>query len=289
MNLEQFLHERGEQLIRSGREWRMASDHSVTIRGNEWYDHANGEGGGPISFVRRLYGVDYVGAMQMLLDERIEYVPMHRSEPHSPKPFELPPRNSDMRRVFAYLCKERRISQSVVAHFVHEGTLYEDAKYHNCVFVGKDENGIPRHAHKRSTNGNGKALRLNAEGCDPRYSFHHIGTSDVLFVFEAPIDMLSYITLNPTDWKRHSYMACCGTSSRPVEWMIEHLPNVGRVFLCLDGDHAGRMATDRMSKLLTDMVKEVDVLVPHRKDWNEDLVQITLQKEVHEPRMSFQY
>ena len=30
----------GAKLLASGREKRLARDHSVTIRGNEWYDHA---------------------------------------------------------------------------------------------------------------------------------------------------------------------------------------------------------------------------------------------------------
>lgn len=121
-----------------------------------------------------------------------------------PKPFVLPPANSNMRRVYAYLVKHRNIDRSVVAHFAREKLLYEDADYHNAVFVGTDEDGVPRHAHKRSANSFGKAFRLNVEGCDPRHSFHHIGTDGSLYVFEAPIDMLSYITLHPESWQSHS-------------------------------------------------------------------------------------
>ena len=40
VDLEEFLRCRGEKLLASGREKRLARDHSVTIRGNEWYDHA---------------------------------------------------------------------------------------------------------------------------------------------------------------------------------------------------------------------------------------------------------
>ena len=37
VDLEYFLLGRGEKLIASGREKRLASDHSITVRGNEWY------------------------------------------------------------------------------------------------------------------------------------------------------------------------------------------------------------------------------------------------------------
>ena len=45
VDLEFFLRSRGEKLIPSGREKRLASDHSITVRGNEWYDHAAEQGG----------------------------------------------------------------------------------------------------------------------------------------------------------------------------------------------------------------------------------------------------
>ena len=57
MDLPEFLRRQGEKLIRSGSEFRMASDRSVTVRGNEWYDHEAHRGGGPISFVQTRYGV----------------------------------------------------------------------------------------------------------------------------------------------------------------------------------------------------------------------------------------
>ena len=40
VDLERFLLSQGEELIRSGPEKRLKRDHSVTIRGNGWYDHA---------------------------------------------------------------------------------------------------------------------------------------------------------------------------------------------------------------------------------------------------------
>ncbi|WP_322181574.1 DUF3991 and toprim domain-containing protein [Neglectibacter caecimuris] len=282
VDLEEFLRMRGEKLTRSGREKRMTSDHSVTIRGSEWYDHATEKGGGPISFVRDFYGLSYPEAVSLLLDgeQGVEYPTAKPQEEEPPKPFELPPINGDCRRVYAYLLKQRRIDREVISHFVKAGLLYEDAKYHNCVFVGTDENGVPRHAHKRSTNSYGEAFRINVEGCDLRYSFHHIGEDDQLFVFEAPIDMLSYITLNPDGWEQHSYVACCGTSSIPVLNMIDGLPQLRQVFLCLDNDKAGHTSSERMVELIADRGLRADRLTPEHKDWNEDLVSEYAQEEV---------
>lgn len=272
VDLEEFLRYRGERLIASGREKRLASDHSVTVRGNEWYDHAQERGGHAVSFVQWFYGLNYPDAVTTLLGGELGTACPSAKErvEEPPKPFALPPVHKDMRRVYAYLVKHRGIDRSVVAHFGREKLLYEDAEYHNAVFVGIDENGVPRHAHKRSTNSFGKAFRLNVEGSDPRHSFHHIGTDGSLYVFEAPIDLLSYITLHPEDWETHSYVACCGTSIQPVLKILERAPQLNTVLLCLDNDEAGHTASQRMSAQLSDQYT-VERLIPENKDWNEDL------------------
>ena len=108
------------------------------------------------------------------------------------------------------------------------------------------------------------------EGCDPRHSFHHIGTDGSLYVFEAPIDMLSYITLHPEGWQSHSYVACCGTSIQPVLKLLERQPQINTVLLCLDNDEAGHLASRRMKEQLAERYT-VERLIPAHKDWNDDL------------------
>jgi len=107
VDLEMFLLDQGEKLLSSGSEKRLVSNHSVTVRGNEWYDHATKEGGGPITFVQKFYDLSYPEAMTRLLNgERGEFrsVPPKQKEK---KEFCLPPRNDTMRRVYAYLLNQR--------------------------------------------------------------------------------------------------------------------------------------------------------------------------------------
>ena len=273
IDLEEFLRCRGEKLIASGREKRLTGDHSITIRGNEWYDHAAEKGGGPVSFVQTYYGLSYPEAMTLLLGGETgqAYPATQEKATEPPKPFELPETNDDMRRVYAYLMKQRHIDKSVISHFARAGTLYEDAKYHNCVFIGRDETGRVCHAHKRSTNSYGEAFRINVEGSDPRYTFHHIGSDGSLYVFEAPIDLLSFISMYPKDWQKHSYIACCGTSSQPVLKMLERMPEQGTVYLCLDNDEAGHKASRRMAEQLSERGIPSVRIAPRLKDWNDDL------------------
>ena len=89
-------------------------------------------------------------------------------------------------------------------------------------------------------------------------------------MFEAPIDMLSFITLYPENWQRHSYVACCGTSIQPVLQMLEQVPQLDTVLLCLDNDEAGHQASRRMREQL-EVRYSVERLIPENKDWNDDL------------------
>ena len=57
-----------------------------------------------------------------------------------PKAFALPEPYGTMRRMYAYLMRQRHIDRDVISYFVHEKLLYED-KHHNCVFVGQDGSG----------------------------------------------------------------------------------------------------------------------------------------------------
>ena len=273
VDLVEFLRRQGEKLIRSGPEYRMASDHSVTVRGNEWYDHASKEGGGPISFVQNYFGLSYPEAVTRLLDGeqgRIYEPAPKKKEPK--KKFIQPPVGLEMRRVYAYLLKKRLIDREVLSTFVWAGLIYEDEKYHNAVFAGKDEHGVVRHAHKRSTSDIGKTFRINVEGSDPRYSFHWNGTSDRLYVFEAPIDLLSFLTLYPKDWQQHSYVALCGVGEQAMLWMLEQAPEFRRPILCLDHDAAGIEATGRLKEILAERgYAETAVLQSIHKDWNEDV------------------
>jgi len=198
VDLEEFLLRQGEKLIKSGREKRLASDHSITVRGCEWFDHASNEGGRAVSFVQKYYGKSYIEAMSMLLGESMEpfYPQAKKQEPTEQKPFAPPVPNANMHRVFAYLLKTRGLDADVVSFFARKKMLYEDGAHHNAVFIGTDEGGCPRHAHLRSTNSFGKAFRLNVESSDPRYSFHHTGTDGSLYVFEAPIDTCRAYSVN---------------------------------------------------------------------------------------------
>ena len=281
VNLEEFLRMRGEKLERVGREHKLiyydssGKHDSITIRGSKWFDHKNQTGGGAIKFMQEFYGMDFQTAVQELLGQRV--TPLSHSPPKAiakeeKKEFKLPEANSNMHRVYAYLIKQRFINPNIISHFAKQHTLYEDKEHHNAVFVGVDENGVPRQAHKRSTNSYGNSFRITCEGSDTRYSFAHFGESKRLYVFEVPIDIMSFLTLYPKDWQKHSCIAMNGVYENAVLTALKNHSNLSEVILCVDNDEGGIEAVDRLKDILTENgYTDVKRLAPKFKDWNEVL------------------
>ena len=282
VDLAEYLRVRGEKLERAGREYKLiysddsGSHDSITIRGSTWFDHKNQTGGGAIKFMQYHYGMDFPTAVQELLGQRVtslSSVPLKSTkQSEKQKDFRLPEANDNMHRVYAYLIKQRFIAPEIISHFAKRKLLYEDKEHHNAVFVGADENGVPRQAHKRGTATFGKSFRQTVEGSDTRYSFAHFGESEKLFVFEVPIDMLSYLTLYPEKWQEHSYIAMNGVYENAVLTALKGHSNLSEIVICIDNDVGGIDAADRLSDILEEKgYADIKRLVPEFKDWNECL------------------
>lgn len=249
---------------------------SVTISGSKWYDHKNQRGGYTVKFLQEFLGFSFQNAVIELLGGHCsaQTAQFISREPPKPviRPFALPEPHSDMRRVFAYLTKQRFIDPQIISHFAHEHKIYEDRKYHNVVVVGLDENGTPKQASVRSTLSFGKTFRITVAGSDTNYSFSHFGNDEKLFVFEAPIDMLSFITLRQKNWNNHNYIAMNGVYESALLKALESHSDLKNIFLCTDNDEGGIEAAERLSDILrAKNYENVFRILPQNKDWNEDL------------------
>jgi hypothetical protein len=299
-DLANFLINQGEKVKKSGSEYEwLDGSQKVTIRGHLWYHQYEQVGGDAVDFVRRFYNKYYAEAVQMLLNGGGGHIITSQPFLKQTAEFKLPPRNDRMSRLFSYLLLNRGIDKDVLYEFVRNKMIYESADYHNVVFVGYDTNGKPRHAHKRGTV-KSNSYKGNVAGSQPEFSFHWYGTSDRIYLFEAPIDMLSYISMQKAKdlqeilaredelkynktferelaaaacrWKNHSYAASCSVSDRVLFQCLKDNPNIKKVFLCFDNDNAGQTANKRIAEKLNSMNIQNKILVPNRKDWNEDLL-----------------
>ena len=266
VDLEKFLRAQGETLVRSGKEYRWKAHDSLTVCGNKWFRHSQSKGGLPVDFVMEFYGKSFPEAVQMLTGEPGEAQP--EADPAPSPAFRLPLRNVTNANILNYLTQERKLSPSLVNFFIAAGDIYEDSSHHNVVFVGRDADGHPRYASSRGIQ---EKFRQDAAGAEKAFGFAHRGTDKQLLVFEAPIDLLSFIELFPKNWQQHNYLSLGGVSGKALRQFLSKRPDVERVFLCLDADKAGEDACKRLAALLPDTVS-VTRIQPCMKDWNDVLV-----------------
>ena len=280
-----MLQVQGEKLKKQGRVYRWLRYDSTVIDRNRWYRHSREIGGGPIQFMQHFYGMDFVEAVKYLLDgeEGAELVQASRT-PEPKLPFTPPKLSKNMHRTFAYLIKTRKIDADIVQHFVNEKKILETEEHHNTAFCGYDEKGEMKQMHLRSTLP-GNRFFLDIDGSDKQYYFRHIGTNSDVYVFEAPIDMLSYITMNKENWQESSYVCLGGVAIDALKNVLSTNEQISKVYMCVDRDDAGDKTVKRIGDELNEMGYEWERILPENKDWNEDLTAGSEQTENFELTM----
>ena len=265
VSLEDFLRSQGESLKRCGKDMEWKAHDSLKIRGNKWHRFSNSTGGYPIDFVMEFYGKSFPEAVEMLTGEKGEG--QQEAVPAPSPEFHLPLRNVTSVNARNYLIGERGMDEGIVDYFISRGDIYEDADHHNVVFVGKDTANMPRYAHCRGTK---EKFRLDVAGSDKAYGFCYQGKNDKVCVFEAPIDLLSFIHLFPKNWQDHNYLSLGGVAYKALEQFL-HDHEIRTVYLCLDSDQAGNDACEKLNDSIPEGMK-VFRLKPPVKDWNELLL-----------------
>ena len=270
-----LLERMGETVKKAGREyeWFDNKDQKVTISNYLWFNQYERVGGNAVDFIRKYLGMNYPDAVRYILGENTGQTRVFKRRPaeEEERKLKIPDSYKNMNRVFSYLMNKRGLDRDLLHIFASAGLIYESVPYPNVVFVGKDEAGVIRHCHKRGT-ASQSVYKRNSPGSDPRWSFHWIGNSTNLFLFEAPIDMLSYIQMFPNDWMNNTYAAACSVSDKVLEQCLLVNPNIHNVYVCFDNDKAGQDAAKRIKEKLFTKGIHVEILVPTLKDWNEDLL-----------------
>lgn len=287
-DIKQYLESIGENVLRSGTEYMWAKHDSVKFRGHVWYQHSTGNKGTAVDFLMYFYNYSFQDAVITLLDGN--YIATRNTRPedmlgkqpdekyHKKHKVILPPKHSNTNRLYAYLCKTRKIDINVVHHFVKKQLIYEDSYNHNIVFVGKDKKGIIRYAGLKGTLTD-KSFRREITGSNKAYCFRHIGTSSTLFVFEAFIDLFSYITLFHLNkpWQTFNYIALGGLYLDVLKKFLFDYPHIKNIVICTDNDqnskdnknHGQIFAQNAIKQLESKYAVTIDT--PYLKDWNEVL------------------
>ncbi len=284
-------------------EYRTATHSSLVISKGKWIWNRGGIGGKTaLDYLIKIRGMGFVEAVETILGSRaalISYaLPVERKEP-PPKqwPFYPPKPCRYGNRAVAYL-QQRGISPDVIKQCIQAGILYESryynpqSEYHNvavCVFAGKDESGKIVFATMRGIDTDFKQDKAGSDKsrgfCVPAPS----PDSTRLAVFEAPIDLLSHMTLEQRSGavvETHR-LSLGGTSDVALIAFLERNPQIEAIDLCLDNDDAGRTAAQAIqSRLAADErfahIRTKLCLPCEGKDYNETLLR-TIQRERDPP------
>lgn len=275
-DLPTLLEDLGYTVIPIGSYFTAKEMDSLRIKNRRtWFRYSEQVGGDAITFLQHFQGMSFTEAVEYLLDR--DHAAPVRFIQHSPteapaQTFTLPEPNSDNRRVFAYL-RKRGISPRVINEFIGSGLLYEEAAHHNCVFVGRDTHGKAVFASMRGTcDLSGVSFKGGVPGSDKDVGFRlpYSGNSDTAYVFEAPVDLMSHLTLNHRS--SENAVALCCLYDGPLERFLSDYPQLKSIVFCLDNDRWGREAAGRMaSKYMGFGYRTEIVLPPSGKDWNEYL------------------
>ncbi|MDR1206066.1 MAG: DUF3991 and toprim domain-containing protein [Peptococcaceae bacterium] len=289
MDLLTYLQSREpHELKRSGpNEHRTASHGSLVISHGLWYWHRGGFGGkSALDYLVKVRGMSFIEAVEVILDCRAapaaSSLPVGKSLPMARKEFILPPPARFAAHALAYL-QRRGLTLKVIGPCVQSGTIYESRDHGQavCVFVGRDETGIPRFAHMR---GIYERYHRDADGSDKRFSFTLPAknrNSTALALFEAPIDALSHACLFPEF--EGSRLSLGGISDVALMAFLERNPCICEISLCLDNDGAGQTAARKIYAALTESHPNIAVSInpPETgKDYNDQLLYaIGLERE----------
>ena len=267
----------------SALEYALSKGYKLIPKGQYYTmpEHSRGLKGKALDFMLQYEGKNLVDAVLELAGDKepaqLTAPKQSAPPPEKPRQFVSLPEPSDTnRRLYAYLCKERKLDYKVVSRLVNDGLLYEglnrqgEKVQHNAVFVYRNPEGEVIGAFARGLTST-STYKRDIRGSDKSFGWmipHPSREPEALYVFEACIDAASHMTLSP--WEKADRLSLEGLTPKPLLNYLANHPEVKRVVFCLDNDPAGRAATQRLAQRL----EGVEVMVqipPNGKDWNEYL------------------
>lgn len=253
------------------------------------------ESGHIIDFCKVYQGLDYLNAIEQILGTKA-YSNTILPLVNEPKgTLELPPKSKNNDKAIKYLVNDRCVDLVIVKDFIEQGKIYQAETsnkgmvYENCAFVSfyKDK---PKYCALRGFGISG--FRQDVKNSDKTYGFSMVGTSDRIFCFEAPIDLLSHATLcklNGINYMSDNRISEGCLSDKALTRFLKDNPHIKEIIFCFDNDVDGKdhkgnahnhgqefalKCAEKFSKL----GYKTQIQTPIRKDWNEDLQYI--QKSV---------
>ena len=273
----------GEFTYRKGHQYKLSINGSdsvvIDVNKNVFYHNSVGVSGNVIKFIQHFEGGTFPEAVGKLLQFRragkvsiqskqveVKKEPFVYKIEHNPTTF----------RVERYLINERGIKPELVKKLISMNLLHED-KYGNAIFDWSDT-GLPDGKRVGATK-QGTIQRYDSEGnpLPKKYIEKNsellgfnvtIGEPKTLYVFEAPIDLLSFWSLNP-ELENARLVAMDGVKSNALyAFLVNNKKNFGiqpdTMYIGTDNDRAGILFYEEVSNVFDIYCKNIHSLIPHR-------------------------
>ncbi len=222
-------------------------------------------GKGPLAFAQKVMGMSFPEAMREIVGEGAEIKRFTPSEyadkPKEKTEFKMPGKCPDCKKVYAYLINQRGISPELISEFIKKGILYQGytesvkdgktVRHENAVFLHRNENGQPCGAQIQGVN-SFMRFKQNVAPDETDKGFVYVKGAaekiDTVYIFEAPIDLMSFVQLHP-ETENAKFVAMGGLKPSIAE---PYINSELKVISCVDNDKAGQAFNNKIlnAKLL---------------------------------------
>lgn len=274
---------------------------SLKISHGKWCWWSRGIGGKTaLDYLIKVKGYNFINAVETLIGQT-EIKPSAFSYAQKEK------QQEEKRLLLPELCaypihaKEylmgRGIDEEILDYCIENSSIREDERYHNCLFIGFDKQGKAKYCSVRASFGDYKG---EATGSDKHYSFRLFPDEpgETLHLFESAIDLLSYATLikrKGGNWHKENLLSLAGIympqkdiaqSKVPIALTqcLEDYPQIKTIYLHLDNDRAGRLASTALRTVINSPYNVRDAPPPYGKDCNEYLLSLLGEKNKESER-----
>lgn len=285
-----------ENLVRvHGNVYCTREHDSLKISNGKWMWWSRGYGGcSALDYLVKVKGLSFSNAMEVINGKK-EDVPSFFNAPREnakSKKLLLPERNDSAKHITKYLMS-RGIARNIIESCVESDLIFESRPYHSCIFVGKDDDGIPRYAAFRGCTE--ERILGEATGSDKSYPFRiEAPGSPVLHLFESAIDLLSYATLRQRygmKWNDETLLSMGGinvSKSGAVPVAIRNFLDkhgeIRMIHIHFDRDIPGKSAARALEKTLEGNYRVFNSPPPVGKDFNDYLKEV-IAKERYNRRL----
>ena len=289
VDIVDYLLSKGYSLKKVGNKYLLEPHSSLVVfpNTNSWFYYKENTGGNIINFLQKYENKSFQEAVTELIGKA---TPTERkytkyvSVPIEKGKLILPKKSTNTNKVFKYLTQNRGIDKDIVSELLKNGDIYQTEDYGSIVFLSKDNKDDVRYACVRSTYEN-SSFKQDVKNSNKDYGFKTVGKSDKLFVFEAPIDLLSHATISKMqgkDWHYDNRIALGGISDNALNKFLEENPHIKKIILFLDNDETGLKNAEKIAQKYGNDYNIKIFTSSKGKDLNETLTTYKKEKKSNE-------